>query len=361
MFVKTKITVLGLSVCAVFLGGCGPKYSKLKTKSAKEIKLDLAAGGLWYCARHLPPQLRVQVRYENGEVVKTWQRNQPRRGTLKFKNFQWRTNFGEVDISRGVLRLPADHLAWMNKPAKVAVKIPGRDDLQTEALLRPRYDCGGTVYVQGDDGSHGSRGTDGGAGADGPDVDVALAYVANNDKRLIVVRVRSSNLSEPRTFLTSATPKNFFYVDASGGDGGIGGMGQAGYNGKDGKSGVRGRCNGQDGYEGGPGGNGSNGGNGGNIVVRYDAAHPELPTLVRFVANGGKPGQAGTGGNGGSGGYGGKGCRNGLNGRKGRRGPDGVDGQPGYGGQPGSIREVPTPVGQLFPEEIKRGVIIVRN
>jgi hypothetical protein len=383
-------------VVTASLVACGPSYQKLDVDKIQSVAVAIDDPEQRFCA-YAPVALRAIVTYKDGKQARSRTPADAERGHLRTSEFAWSTSHGTVN-DLAVLALPHDPLAWFAQPIEVAARVVARPELGGEAVVHPRFDCGGTVDLRGAAGARGGEAEDGGPGAPGPAVDVALAYLETEQSgRLVLVRVRRGDQA-PEHFLVAAGPaQKPFVLDVSGGAGGAGGQGVAGLAGRPGLPGASGRdgapCRdggpGQDGTAGepggpgGPGANGGPGGPGGQVTVRYDRRFAELPDLVQVLVDGGAAGEAGPGGSGGQGGQGGGGGAGGKAGSTtapdgttdpsctaadgaagaagayGGDGPKGPDGAPGTPGGPGHVERSPADIAELFADEIARGVPVV--
>lgn len=382
----------GLVLAAVSIVACGPSYKKLKVDKIQSVAVTVEDQQQRFCA-YQPAPLRVVVTYRDGKQAQSRAPGEKSDGRLRRSEFQWSSNHGTID-SEAVLSLPGDPLAWFDEPIRVSALVIARPELVGETTLLPRFDCGGTVRLEGAEGARGGEAEHGGPGEAGPELHVALGYVQpKRGGRLVLVRVQNGS-EEPEHFIVAPRgPRTRqLVIDARGGAGGRGGqgvMGHAGTAGIDGQDGAAGvECDGtpgQDGTEGeaggpgDPGGNGGPGGRGGSVLVRYDARFPELPDQIQIRVEGGDGGLLGPGGPGGRGGKGGKGGKGGAGDPNtgphgtnckapdGHHGADGAHGSPGpagtagVAGAPGEISSSAADVAELFAEEMKRGIPIVTD
>lgn len=372
----------GLVFVAAGLVACGPGYSKLEVEKIQSVAVSVQDQQQRFCA-YKPVALRALVTYRDGKQAESRAPGEKQRGRLRTSEFEWSSNHGTVD-SAAVLSLPHEPLAWFDEPILVSARVIAKAELVGETTLHPRFDCGGTVDVRGAEGARGGEAEHGGPGEAGPEVHVALAYLeTKRSGRLMLVRVQPGG-EQPDYYLVDPQSAGApFVIDARGGAGGRGGQGLSGIDGPAGLDGYDGPgCadgtsgrDGTDGQAGGPGGlggNGGQGGNGGTVQVHYDARFPELPARIQVLVEGGEAGERGPGGAGGRGGAGGKGgtgvvddsaagaadCT-GSSGRDGPGGSTGPGGEPGIPGGPGEIRQSAVDVGELFAEELKRGLPIL--
>lgn len=368
-------TFAAILLLLLMTGGCGPvgpRYAKLDSSKAKALDLVLVGGGSRVCATAPAAHLQAVVTTTDGKRLETWTPDQERKGKLPLDTLKLSTSYGTID-EEGGLELGQDVLPLLERSIDVTAALADRPEISDSLQLTATFDCGGVVNVSGEDGGPGNPGFRGGTGAaghqgargrrghDGPVVEVALGYLSSKSLgRLVIMRVDepAEGKTVARMLVTARAGKRFVVI-ARGGAGGRGGRGGRGGPGSPGRSGGSGRGgNGGDGGHGGRGGNGGNGGDGGRVVIRYDARYPELETMVAVVTVGGAGGAAGPGGEAGPGGPGGSGARGGTPGGDGMSGPPGVAGQPGRDGPPASF--VPTPVSELFADELASGLPILR-
>ena len=196
---------------------------------------------------------------------------------------------------------PKDPLALLAQPTlTVTATLVANPAIQQSATFTPTWACDAPVaYVGGGDGSGGAFGTSasepgkpGGAGgvgqrgADGYHSTVTIGWLQRGGaERLAIADVVTRGLGEAIYVLDVTTPLELLANGGNGGGGGTGGFGGAT------EVGVAG--------PGGRGGDGGDGGDGGTVIVRYDAASPELQRLVTVEnrgGHGGPPGYAGGGG-----------------------------------------------------------------
>ncbi len=375
-------TIRGV-VVATCLAACGPSYAKLKVDEIQTVAVTIDEPEQRFCA-YWPVAMRAVVTYKDGGQARSSTPAESQRGMLRATEFAWSTSQGTV-TPQAVLALAGDPLAWFDEPIEVKAEVVARPEMVGEAVVQPRFDCGGHVDLRGAPGARGGEAEAGGNGAPGPVVEVALAYVdTKRSGRLVLVRVTRDG-GAPEHFLIGAQQGLApFVLDVRGGDGGRGGQGVAGLDGLPGIAGVDGpndrACadggrgtDGTDGEPGGPGApgfDGGDGGNGGRVTLRFDARFPELANLVEVNVLGGAAGEAGKGGDGGRGGAAGAAgkagvvCANegpvgGVAGTQGMDGNPGPAGAPGFEGAPGSVERTPGDVAALFADEVARGLPVV--
>lgn len=190
---------IGGMVVATALVACGPRYQKLEVDKIQSVAVTLDDAGQRFCA-YAPAPLRAVVTYKDGGQARSRTPADDERGHLRVSEFAWATTHGTVS-SLAVLALPHDPLAWFDAAITVSARVIARPELGGEAVVHPRFDCGGTVELRGADGARGGEAEDGGPGAPGPDVEVALAYVeTERSGRLVLVRVRRDD-APPEHFL----------------------------------------------------------------------------------------------------------------------------------------------------------------
>ena len=197
------------------------------------------------------------------------------------------------------------------------------------------------VGGHGSAGSPGSPGGSGGEGGPGPLIEAKVALVRTRfyDK-LLAVRL-SGGVND--LLLAHAGEFTLLARGGAGGSGGSGGGGGGGGAGGPGVAGGRGGAGGA----GGPAGAGGAGGLGGRLVVHYDAAHPEIASMLRADVSGGEGG--GPGGAGGIGGNGGNATvQGGSGGPGGPNGPNGPGGTAGPAGRAGFSSVIPADVRAAF-------------
>ena len=195
---------------------------------------------------------------------------------------------------------PPDPLALLAQPTvTVTVTLVANPAIQHSAAFTPTWACDPPVaYVGGGDGSGGAFGASasepgqpgraggvGQRGADGYHSTVSLGWLQRTGARLAIADVVTRGLGEAIFVLDASTPLELLANGGYGGGGGTGGFGGAT------EVGVAGR--------GGRGGDGGDGGDGGTVIVRFDAASPELQRLVTVENHGGHGGPHGYAGGGG--------------------------------------------------------------
>ncbi len=196
---------------------------------------------------------------------------------------------------------PRDPLALLAQPTlTVTATLVANPAIQQSATFTPTWACDAPVaYVGGGDGSGGSFGVSasepgkqggpggvGQRGADGYHTTVTLGWLARaGGERLAIAHVMTRGQGEAIYVLDATTPLEILANGGNGGGGGTGGFGGAT------EVGIAG--------PGGRGGDGGDGGDGGAVVVRYDAASPELQRLVEVENRGGHGGPHGYAGGGG--------------------------------------------------------------
>ncbi len=373
-------------------GGCFPQtphLARLDAKKATAVDLILVGGSSSFCFYGRPAQMKAVVTLEDGKKVETWSSGTSREGKLGFDAFEWSSTYGVID-GQGLLRVPADPFAILEREIEVTVRVADRPELTSSVSVSPTFDCGAVLDMcgangesgrsgspgragrggqsgdssrqatDGENGGNGQDGGNGGPGGPGPRVEAVAGLVDSpRQGRLVLVRVGNHYaLTDPR----AGKP---IVVVASGGAGGSGGRGGNGGNGGFGGSnnieGGGDGGNGGDGGDGGRGGAGGDGGDGGSIVLYYDRNHPELADLVALSTEGGPGGSGGFGGYGGSPGPGGSSASGtkGTGGRSGVSGESGPSGRPGRAG--GRAERVAAPLERLFGDEIAAGIPLVRR
>jgi hypothetical protein len=372
-----------------------PKPAKLEVDKVTAIDLITVGGASSFCPNGGAVQFKVVATLEGGKKLTTPERGESIEGKLEFSAFEWSTDIGAVGES-GVLRLPGDPFAVVDRTVKVTARVAGKPKISSEVELTPRFDCGGMAGFSGQSGESGRSGaagrqgrrgesgnsskqatdgeggqdgqdaSDGGNGGPGPDIEVALALVKTQmHGELVLVRVTPMGAASPAAYWLIDPQGEPFTVTATGGSGGHGGSGgsggSGGFGGSNNIQGGGDGGNGGDGGDGGRGANGGDGGDGGSILVRYDRKRPELRGLVRYSTAGGPGGSPGGGGYGGTAGPGGSSA----SGQRGTNGRQGVSGQGGQsGGRDGrsgpAARMKADKVQSLFAGEIEAGIDIIK-
>jgi hypothetical protein len=373
----------------------GPQPAKLDVKKVTAVELSLVGGGATFCPNGTPAQMRVVATVAGGKQQTTWAQGESRDGKLEHAAFTWTTDVGAID-GDGILRLPADPFAVVDRTITVGVQVPGKPELGGQLTLAPVFDCGGMAVFSGaagepgrvgadgrlgrngdsghsskqaTDGENGQSGQDGGDAGDGgpgPALEVALGYVdTERHGRLALIRIAAAGggaTVHHALFDPAGLPFSVGALGGAGGPGGPGGQGgQGGFGGSNNIQGGGDGGNGGDGGDGGRGGHGGDGGDGGSILVRVDRSHPELARQVRFDTSGGPGGGGGYPGGAGPGGPGGS-SASGAAGQGGRFGVAGSSsGEGGRAGRNGpAVKLVKEPAKQLFADEIARGIRIAR-
>jgi hypothetical protein len=366
----------------------GPAYATLDPAQARTLEVSLVGGGATLCPGAMN-QLHVVVTDAAQKRLSTWSALDAKRdGHLSFAVFEWSPDVGSIDPD-GFYQPPVDPMPLLDAPLTVTVRLVGNPKVSAQLVLPTSYGCGAHVDVagaagaDGDHGMNGSGGVGGGAvasegtapsgtsgnsglngyngqnGGHAAQVEVALAYVQSRTHgQLVLARVTRLDLPSAIRYVVFDPHGAPLDVDARGGHGGAGGDGGSGGAGGDGgdNQGVGDGGNGASAGDGGSGANGGDGGDGAQVTLRFDAAHPELASLVRVDRGGGAGGAAGRAGEGGSGGAPGRS----RVGSWGKGGDSGTDGSPGsHAGRPGRPGPEPAfrgePVEGLFGAEKGRG------
>jgi len=387
-----------LAIAVLFAAGSAglgrPKPAKLEVEKVTAIDLIQVGGGSSFCPNGNAVQFKVVATLEGGNKLSTPSRGESIEGKLEFGAFEWGVDIGVVNAA-GLLQLPGDPFAVVDRTVKVTARVAGKPEIASELELTPRFDCGGvaafsgapgesgrdgeagrmgrngqsgnssTNATDGEDGSNGQDGSDGRDGGPGPNVEVSLGLVETKmHGQLVLVRVTPLGASAPAAYWVIDPEGEPFLVAATGGSGGSGGRGGSGGNGGFGGSNniqdAGDGGHGGDGGDGGRGANGADGGDGGTIVVRFDKKHPELRGIVRYSTAGGAGGSSGGGGYAGTAGPGGS-SASGTRGNAGRTGVGGSGGQSGgrdgRDGPPAKFKA--DKANQMFAGEIANGVSVI--
>src|SRR5688500_1145991 len=139
-------TIGGLVVAAM-LAACGPSYQKLDVDKIQTVAVAIDDPEQRFCA-YAPVALRAIVTYKDGKQARSRTPADAERGHLRTAEFVWSTSHGTVN-ELAVLALPHDPLAWLDAPIQVSAKVVARPELGGESVVQPRFDCGGTVDLQG--------------------------------------------------------------------------------------------------------------------------------------------------------------------------------------------------------------------
>jgi hypothetical protein len=390
---------------AAMLAACGAAPSlrpaTLDPKTAASIQVGVVGGAARFCPGGAAVQLDVAVATTDGRVLDSWSSGEGRAGRLPFSTFEWTTSWGAVD-GDGFVRLPDDPLAAIGRTVAIEVRVAERPDLRGQVTLTPDFGCGGSVGGSGiagtsgfggssgapgaggraDDGSHGAEtgqrggpgdhGSHGGDGGPGPAVVAWLGYVETGGERLAILRARVHGQVQTAVFDPAGEPWAVVAFGGQGGSGGRGGDGGPGGTGGAGRAPTSGSSgsgsgssegdpgsdggDGGDGGQGGDGGDGGDGGPGGGLELTYDAAFPELATLVVTDTRGGAAGDGGYPGGGGQGGSGGTGARRGRDGQPGAAGRSGSDGREGAPGTAPVVRA--GDIRAAFSDLAERGLVL---
>jgi hypothetical protein len=303
--------------------GCA-NYATFNPINVRTVAVSTTDGTNGYCVGGAPPQLKATVTLESGKQLQTWEwlraGGRITSGRVEYDAFEWSSGAGSRIDDEGRLLAYGDPLTLLGEPIPVRVAVKNNTTKAAGVQVVPLYDCGAIVVVvrgatgeagtPGSDGSDGSNGSsassddfsagnggnggdggdggDGGPGGPGPAVDVALGIATSKVGPLAVARITPAG-GAPR-YAVVALVTGRLVIDARGGNGGPGGRGGSG--GKGGKGGSNSGSggdgsSGSDGSDGSPGSPGI-GGPGGMVIVRYDAAHPELLDLVEADTRGGQ-------------------------------------------------------------------------
>ncbi|HEX4451851.1 MAG TPA: hypothetical protein VH143_13330 [Kofleriaceae bacterium] len=186
----------------------------------------------------------------------------------------------------------------------VTAKLVANQQITGSVELVPTWACElPHVLVTGHDGGTGttgdigpgqSNGFDGGTGGHGgaaPATTILVGYTNRpNGQKLVIADITTSDGHNDLRAVFA--PDQKLHISATGGTGGNGGNGGAGGASYDG---------GPQAGNGGRGGDGGDGGDGGAVTIEYDAASPELATMIVVDASGGNGGTGGAAGAGGAG------------------------------------------------------------
>lgn len=283
----------------------------------------------------------VLVTLADGKRKETFTDPAQKAGFLDYAPFEITVKNATLDPATGTLTTSAS-LAAVEEGYLVTVALEGRPDVKKEKVVLPKLECMNQVFVAGSNGASGSdgssgesvgsdqcqgrRGGDGGRGGKGEHGQHAPSLTVD-------VGVRSTKLF-PKLTVARVGSEWFFapeggtiLISASGGNGGDGGSGGQGGRGESPYSNCKsGKGPDGEGGRGGEGGDGGDGGDGASVLVRYDAASPELAKAVDVAAGGGSGGREGRGGSAGSSGSGHFESAN-----------QGKPGQPGRAGRSGTV------------------------
>ncbi|MBC8068778.1 MAG: hypothetical protein IAG13_10635, partial [Deltaproteobacteria bacterium] len=340
---STQLTC-GLLALALFTPSTGCGLITLAVNAAKKNTVDMDRWQVKKISLGLReqdaicPRAPVQIavfadadhkkRKDKSKKLETWKGDAAganRIGKMGFEEFEFTLSGGELDPKTGVFVPNPDLLATAVSGFSIAAKYKRDAKVETTKVdYAPSYACitwagsagmsgptgemgpsgnsgaagqGGDSSKAGGDGGSGTGGGlagNGGDGGPGPNI-VAYATIVKtpHHDHLVLLQV-TGDVTDTLLF----DPKQPIVLSAKGGSGGSGGTGGAGGAGGSGGSGyVGGR--GGNGGPGGQGGNGANGGAGGSIRLVYDAAYPELATVIALDASGGSAGSAGSPGPGG--------------------------------------------------------------